>query len=84
MYLIVMYDIGNDRIRTKVASVCEDYGLDRIQLSAFYGELTKTHQNELMHKMRRLLGDASGKITLIPIANQEWERRQEVHNEGES
>ncbi|MDX2078914.1 MAG: CRISPR-associated endonuclease Cas2 [bacterium] len=84
MYLIVMYDISNDRIRTKVASACEDYGLDRIQLSAFYGELTKTHQNELMHKMRRLLGKQEGKITLIPIATQEWERRQEVYNEGDA
>ena len=41
MHLILMYDISNDRIRTKVAIACEDYGLDRIQYSAFYGQLSR-------------------------------------------
>lgn len=81
MHMIVMYDITNDRIRGKIADACLDYGLDRIQLSAFYGDINRAHQNELMHKMRRLLGKEAGRITLIPIATQEWERRQEVCND---
>jgi CRISPR-associated protein Cas2 len=81
MHMIVMYDITNDRIRGKIADACLDYGLDRIQLSAFYGDINRAHQNELMHKMRRLLGKETGRITLIPIATQEWERRQEVFND---
>lgn len=83
MHMIVVYDITNDRIRNKIADACLDYGLDRIQLSVFYGDISRTHQNELMHKMRRLLGKEVGKITLIPIASQEWERRQEVCNNDE-
>lgn len=84
MHMIVVYDITNDRIRNKIADACLDYGLDRIQLSVFYGNITRAHQNELMHKMRRLLGDEVGKIMLIPIAAQEWERRQEVCNIDET
>jgi CRISPR-associated protein Cas2 len=84
MHMIVVYDITNDRIRNKIADACLDYGLDRIQLSVFYGNITRAHQNELMHKMRRLLGKEVGKIMLIPIATQEWERRQEVCNIDET
>ena len=33
----VIYDISNDRTRSRVASKCKNYGLDRIQKSAFIG-----------------------------------------------
>lgn len=78
MHLLVFYDISDDRVRTKVACVCEDYGLDRIQLSAFHGRLTRTLQRELIHKLGDLLGDKPGCIQLVPIASEEWEKRMEV------
>lgn len=79
-HLLVLYDISDDRARTKVACACEDYGLDRIQYSAFFGRLSRTHQRELMHKLRALLGDLPGCIQLVPIATDDWERRMEVNN----
>lgn len=78
MHTIVLYDISSDKVRTKVAMTCEDYGLDRIQYSAFYGQLSRTHQEELMLKVRTLLGDEPGCIQLIPVTAQDWERRMEV------
>lgn len=80
MQLFLIYDIANDRIRTKVATACEDYGLDRIQYSAFSGRLSRTHQEELMLKIRRLLGDEAGRVQLIPVGQIEWEKRLEVEN----
>ncbi|MEZ4731161.1 MAG: CRISPR-associated endonuclease Cas2 [Caldilineaceae bacterium] len=74
-HLLLIYDIPNDRIRTKVATACEDYGLDRVQLSAFYGRLNRNLQEELMLKIETLLGDESGKVQLIPVAHNEWNRR---------
>ena len=78
--VLVFYDISNDRVRTKVACTCEDYGLDRLQFSAFCGQLTRTLQQELMHKLRALLGDEQGCIQLVPVAVNDWERRLEVNN----
>src|SRR5690606_20679629 len=60
-HVLVMYDISNDRIRGKVADTCMDYGLDRIQFSAFYGQLGRNHREELMLRISTLLGDAGGK-----------------------
>ncbi len=78
MHLLLMYDITNDRIRTKVAMTCEDYGLDRIQYSAFYGILNRNLQEELMLYIAHLLGDEAGRVQLIPIASDDWAKRLEV------
>jgi CRISPR-associated protein Cas2 len=78
MHLILIYDITSDRVRTKIAMVCEDYGLDRIQFSAFYGQLNRNLQEELMMKIRDVLGDSPGRVQLIPISQNEWEKRLEI------
>ncbi len=78
LHSLLIYDIADDRIRAKVASACEDYGLDRVQYSAFYGRLSRNLQEELMMRIRKLLGDQPGRIYLIPIAQPEWEKRLEV------
>lgn len=76
--LLVIYDISNDRIRDKVADACQDYGLDRIQYSAFLGQLSRTHREELMLRMKALLGEEEGCIQLIPISATNWNDRLEV------
>ena len=40
MQSLLIYDIPDDRARQKIADACLDYGLQRIQYSAFLGELT--------------------------------------------
>ena len=77
-HLLVIYDISNDRIRDKVADACQDYGLDRIQYSAFLGQLSRTHREELMLRIKALLGDGEGCIQLIPISATNWNDRLEV------
>ena len=47
MRYLLIYDIPHDGVRVKVADACLDYGLVRIQYSAFLGELKRTHQREL-------------------------------------
>jgi CRISPR-associated protein Cas2 len=88
MKVLLVYDISNDRIRGKVADFCLDYGLDRIQYSAFLGQLNRTHQEELMLKIEERLGDHAGKIQLYPICNKDWRTRIEIiqeedENDGE-
>lgn len=82
MRLLLIYDIEDDRARTKVACACEDYGLDRIQYSAFCGELNRNHQQELMLKIGRILKEKAAKVQLIPISVDEWQRRIVIENEG--
>lgn len=38
---LIIYDIEDDKIRLKVSEACLDYGLTRIQYSAFLSRLNK-------------------------------------------
>lgn len=78
MQCLVVYDIPDDRKRTRIADVCQDYGLDRIQYSTFTGQLQQTHQEELLQKLRRTLGKKPGSILLLAICQKDWQERREV------
>lgn len=78
MNCLVIYDIPSNRIRDKVADACMDYGMNRIQFSAFAGDLQRTHQEELVQKAQRLLGRNEGKVYLYCIGEHEWADRLEI------
>lgn len=78
MRCLVLYDIPNDRVRTKIADACLDYGLERMQWSAFVGELNQTLQRELLLKMRRLIGQRAAKVMVLPIHEGVWQQRREI------
>jgi CRISPR-associated protein Cas2 len=73
MRCLLIYDIPDDRKRTKIADACLDYGLDRIQYSAFTGDISRNHQEELFQKVRRILGKKPGNIRLYPICLTDWQ-----------
>ena len=78
MKCLLVYDISHDRTRTRIADFCLDYGLDRIQYSAFLGDLARTHQEELMLKIGDRLRDRSGKVQLFVICRTDWRQRMEI------
>jgi len=75
MKCLLMYDIPDDRTRTKIADFCLDYGLDRIQYSSFLGDLARPHQEELVLKIKKRLGKKPGNVQLFPICDNDWRRR---------
>lgn len=79
--LILIYDIEHDGTRTKIADVCKDYGLDRIQYSAFVGYLSRNRCEALMQDIEHLLESKRGQVQLIPIAQKEWQARLEISHE---
>jgi CRISPR-associated protein Cas2 len=80
--VLVIYDIPNDRLRGRVADLCLDYGMDRIQYSAFLGRLRRTHQEELMLRIKKQLGKQAGDVRLLPVCDRDWEARLELLNKA--
>src|SRR5919199_5505745 len=84
MQTLVIYDIPDDRVRTRIADVCLDYGLLRIQFSAFLGELSRTHQEELLLQIKKRLCRKPGNVQLFPLDEQTWSRRRVIDQRGRS
>lgn len=82
MRVLLIYDIVHDGTRTKIADLCLDYGLDRVQYSAFEGDLRRTHQEELMLKIKKIMGKREGDVRLIPICEKDWLAQLSVKNES--
>jgi CRISPR-associated protein Cas2 len=82
MQSLLIYDIPDDRARQKVADACLDYGLQRIQFSAFCGDLTRTHQRALFVEIKKRLGRKPGNVQLYALDERAWNGRREIAQRG--
>lgn len=78
MICLLIYDIEHDGLRAKVADVCLDYGLARIQYSAFLGDISRNRQGELLQKIRRLAGRRQANVQVFPICEKDVGLRKEI------
>ncbi len=73
----VFYDVDNDKLRNRIASVCKNYGLVRIQYSGFVGYLSKNRRQELGLKMRDLLKNCEGRVLIQPVCEKDFRQHLE-------
>ena len=57
MFTLVIYDISDDGLRLKISEICKNYGLVRIQKSAFLGRQTNSSRKELIAKLRMVMAE---------------------------
>jgi len=79
----VLYDIEDDRIRGRIAEACKDYGLTRIQYSAFCGSLNRNRRGELYIRLSEELGEKAGKILILPVCEKDVKEERKIQNEHE-
>jgi len=79
---LVIYDIVEDKARNKVGEVCKDYGLERIQWSAFFGLTDRNRRGEMMIKFRHILGKTDGVIHMYVICDKDLRLRKEIKVQG--
>ncbi|MYE90117.1 CRISPR-associated endonuclease Cas2 [Candidatus Poribacteria bacterium] len=82
MHTYVIYDIVKDRIRKKIADICLDYGLKRIQYSAFLGDINTTRRRALEEKLTEQLGKAEGKIEILSVCAKDYDKRTIIEETG--
>lgn len=66
----VIYDISDTNSRSKIAAKCKDYGLVRVQKSAFLGDLTKNKFEMLAEEIGSLAKESDDCIFMIPNCRQ--------------
>ena len=80
MQTLVIYDIPDDKIRNKIGVACKDYGLRRIQYSAFIGDINHNRRDELYQRLCRTLGKNEGNIQLYPLCDKDIHLKREIIN----
>lgn len=83
MQCLVLYDIVHDGTRQKVADACLDYGLQRLQYSAFVGDLSRSHQRALFGEITRRVKGRSANVQLFPLDERTWGGRRVLAQEGQ-
>lgn len=71
MKTFVIYDVEEDKVRSRVLDACKDYGLAHIQYSAFFGDLNHNRREELCLRLQRTLGRKRGKIVILPVCDKD-------------
>ena len=80
MQTLVVYDIPSDKLRTKIADICLDYGLERIQFSVFFGTISDNRREELTMKLSKRLGKQEGGIQIFVICEKDLRVRRQLGN----
>jgi CRISPR-associated protein Cas2 len=66
MLVWVIYDISENRIRSRVAKICKGYGLFRVQKSAFLGDLNRNESDSLALECEAII-DGSDSVYVFPM-----------------
>jgi CRISPR-associated protein Cas2 len=78
-----VYDIEDDRIRLRIANACKDYGLERVQYSAFSGSLDSSSRSELFARLSDTLGQEIGKVLVLSVCEKDAQAKREIVNQPE-
>ena len=67
MIVWVLYDIENDKSRTKIAKICKQSGLYRVQFSCFLGTLDAHQKDSLTLQIEELINLELDKVYIFPM-----------------
>lgn len=62
-----MYDIENDKARSRVAKFCKQAGLYRVQYSVFLGTLDSNLKDTLELQIEQQIDEQKDKVYIFPI-----------------
>lgn len=77
----IMYDIRENKIRSKIAKECKKFGLQRVQKSVFLGKLEWNRFDELGEKFHDLINEETDSVYLFPFCQEDF-RRIKVLGQG--
>jgi len=71
MIIWVMYDIQNDKARTRVAKYCKQAGLYRVQYSVFLGTLDRDRKDTLELQIEEEINLELDRVYIFPMSRPE-------------
>lgn len=71
MYVWVVYDIVDNKIRSKIAKKCLELGLYRVQKSVFLGNITRNDRDVLKLYVEELIDPSEDSVYIFPMNKEE-------------
>lgn len=76
MIVWVMYDIKKDRSRTKIAKLCKQAGLYRVQYSVFLGTLDPHQKDTLRLQIEEYIDEEVDSVYIFPMNKAELQQTE--------
>lgn len=71
MILWVLYDIEDDKVRAKIAKLCKQAGLYRVQFSVFLGTVDENGKDTLELQIRDSMDEEKDSVYMFPMSKNE-------------
>ena len=76
----VIYDITVDKDRTKVAKMCKNAGLYRVQKSVFLGDIEKNRLDELHLECEEHIDEETDSLYIFPMCEDDFRKIKTAGN----
>ncbi|MEM1323960.1 MAG: CRISPR-associated endonuclease Cas2 [Bacteroidota bacterium] len=70
----VLYDIENDKARTRVAKYCKQAGLYRVQYSVFLGTVSENECDALSLQIEAEINPQRDRVYIFPMSKSELQK----------
>jgi len=78
----VLYDITEDRARTKISEKCLNMGLRRVQYSVFLGDLNSNERDEIRIFSEDQINEKDGdRVYVFPMCREDFEKVEIIGQE---
>ena len=74
MLVWIIYDIVNNKARTKIAKTCLNTGLYRVQKSVFLGDINQNQIDELSVKVEELINKKKDSVYIFPLCSDDFKK----------
>ncbi len=70
----LIYDISENKVRSRVAKLCQEAGLHRVQKSVFLGTIGRNRLDELSMQIGDLIDHDSDSVYLFPLCRPDFKK----------
>lgn len=70
----IVYDITDDRVRSKVAKLSKEAGLYRVQKSVFLGTIERNRLDELHLQIEDLMDEETDSVYIFPMCEPDFKK----------
>lgn len=67
MFILISYDVPDNKRRLKIANTLLDFGAERVQLSVFECHIDQRNLERLQARLRKLINDGEDSVRFYPL-----------------